>query len=569
MEFTPKSSKIDNIFQAETFYYIPKYQRKYVWKNSKIAEFLSDIKFSMAESGKINYFLGSFIFQSDNLLNRKIVIDGQQRLTSILILNCILCKYFISFNDDFNVKETKKYCVLGDKKAKIDRPRLINEELILLTYIVDYCIEKTQFSSLDDYLKNINYKITESDKQIYYCYKYFFDSIANDLTSCRTVNKKIKYLEDIRDSLLEISVIEIAVEDSQSASLVFETINARGQELETHELIKNYLYMYEKAIRGVKVAPKKWEQILENVDNAKNSSITKFISHYATCVFGKTGKKEIFTNFKSNTPRNEVNNRIQSLLDFSVIYKNIINHNSNSYGKKVDYLLQCFADMKISIIRPLLMAMLYAFNNRQISETKLIKCLTLIKNYFSIFVCILERKTNEIEDKVYEFAHKITEKCENSLIDELIDFFRGKYDSITENEFTQAFCKFSYSRFPDKYRDYKINKQKCQYILREYELSLQENDDNIISSFSIEHIKDDCMGGNACLIGNLIPLPKTKNNSLSGKPLSQKKEKYSASCFLSAKQVANNSNFNNWDDDAIINRAKHMAKQFYSKIWQG
>ena len=75
-------------------------------------------------------------------------------------------------------------------------------------------------------------------------------------------------------------------------------------------------------------------------------------------------------------------------------------------------------------------------------------------------------------------------------------------------------------------RKFKINKQKCQYILREYELNLQENDDNVVSSFSIEHIKDDCTGGNACVIGNLVPLTKAKNNNLSGKPLSQKKETY-------------------------------------------
>lgn len=172
MEFTPKPSKIDNVFQSDVFYCIPKYQRRYVWKNSKIEEFLNDIKFSMIESGKVNYFLGSFIFQSDNSLNIKMVIDGQQRLTSILILNSILCKFFISFNDTFNIKETKKYCVLGDKKAKTDRPRILNEDLVLLTYIVDYCVEKTPFNSLEEYLNDIKYKITESDKQLLYCYSY-------------------------------------------------------------------------------------------------------------------------------------------------------------------------------------------------------------------------------------------------------------------------------------------------------------------------------------------------------------------------------------------------------------
>ena len=568
MDFTPKQSKIDNIFQSEFFYSIPKYQRQYVWKNSKIIEFWDDIQFSMKESGRVNYFLGSFIFQLDESQNAKKVIDGQQRLTTILILNSILCKYFIKMNDTFNIKETKKYCVLGDKKAKIDRPRISNDDLILLTYIVDYCVEQNSFNSLDNYLKDINYKCLETDKQLLFCYNYFLDSIAKELENIKTKSKRIKYLEEIRDSLLKVSVIEIAVEDSQSASLVFETINARGQELEIHELIKNYLYMYEKTVRGTKVAPKKWEKILENVESPKNSSITKFITHYATCSFGKTGKKEIFSVFKNNTPRIKANERLQNLMDFSVIYKNIVNHNSKTYGVRVDYLLRCFADMKISIIRPLIMSLLFAYTNNQISEFKLIKEITILKNFLSVFVCILERKTNEIEDKIYEYAHKIHICYDDEILAELNTYLKAKYNSISEDEFVQAFSKLSYSKFPEKYRDFKINKLKCQYVLREYELSLQQNDENLISSFSIEHIKDDCLGGHACKIGNLVPLPKSKNNNLSGKSLVQKKTKYESSCYLSTQKAAKNPKFEVWDDEAIDNRTKHMAKVFYNEVWK-
>lgn len=568
MEFTPKQSKIDNIFQSELFYMIPKYQRKYVWKESKIKELWDDIKFSIKEAGKINYFLGCFIFQSDDTANCKIVIDGQQRLTSILILNSIICKHFIMFNDEFNIKETTKYCVLGDKKAKIDRARITNEELPLLTYIVDYCLTNNKYETLEDYLKAINYKSLESDKQLIFCYKYFLNSIEEDLKSIKSENRKIKYLENLRDSLLKVSVIEIAVEDSQSASLVFETINARGQELETHELIKNYLYMYEKAVRGVKVAPKKWEQILANVDSAKNSSITKFIAQYSTCIFGKTHKRDIFSVFKNNTPREKVNDRIENLLKFSNIYNNIVNCNSSKYGNKINYLLQCYKDMKISIIRPLLMSLLCAFDEGKITETKLIKYLTLLKNFLSIFVCVLEKKTNEIEDKIYEYAYSLTASFSDEKIQELFMFFKSKVTTIDEQSFIDAFSSLAFSKYPEKYNNVKMNKQKCQYILREFELYLQKNDDNTISSFSIEHVKDDCLGGSACFIGNLIPLPKSKNNNLSGKTILQKKTIYQKSCYLSSQKIAENSNIDSWDDHAILNRTKHMAKEFYNNVWK-
>ncbi len=571
MEFTPKPSKIDNIFQSDSFYYIPKYQRKYVWKESKIKELLDDIEFSMSQTGKISYFLGSFIFQQDKDSGNKVVIDGQQRLTSILILNSIICKFFILLGDNFNINETKKYCIKGDKKIKQEVPRIRNDELPVLTYIVDYCLgDEYKNMSFEEYLEEENYKISSNDNQVVFCYKHYLDMLSNNLNKYIKKNEKIKYLEALRDSLLKISVIEISVEDDQSASLVFETINARGQELETHELIKNYLYMYEKKVRGISTAPTKWAKIVRNVESGKNSSLNKFISHYMTCMFGKTAKKEMFSVFKHGTPRTEVNSRLESLLTFSVIYQTIINCNNCLYNKKINSLLKCYADMGVSIIRPLLMSLFNAFNNGNLTENEFINYLIKLKNFLSIFVCIMEKKTNEIEDKIYEYSHLLTQNFEKEKLNELFSFFGEKISIIDKSTFVNKFSRFIFTKQPKKHivDEYKLNKGKCQYILKEYELYLQQNDDYTISTFSIEHIKDDCLGGKACLLGNLIPFPKGKNNKLSGKSMEQKIEKYKKSCYLSAQKVAINKNIVNWDDEAIENRTKYLAEEFFEQVWQ-
>ena len=377
---------------------------------------------------------------------------------------------------------------------------------------------------------------------------------------------KIKYLEQLRDSILKISTIEISVEDEQSASLVFETINARGQELETHEILKNYLFMYEKPIRGAYSAKNKWDSIILNVDNGKNTSLPKFISQYCTFVFGKARRGEIFKKFKYGTPRDKVNERINHLLDSSEIYKNIICCNDDHYSKKLNYLLSCFSEMGISIIRPLLMSLLWALKRNDITEDKLCKYLVKIKNFFSIFVCICEKKTNELEDQIYEYSYKLNKEFAEDILENLIAYFESKKPEY--NVFLGNFSTFSFSKYPDKYENVKINKQKCKYILKEYELYLQQNDDFVISSFSIEHVKDDCNGGKACLIGNLIPLPKKKNNNLSGKSMNEKVKIYEKSCYMSTQKISKHASILTWNDENIQSRTNFMAKEFYEKIWK-
>lgn len=567
MEFTPKPSTIGTVFLSEKFYLIPKYQRKYVWQNSKIEDLWNDIEFSIQEAGKVSYFLGSFIFQSEKRSTTKIVIDGQQRLTSLLILLATICKKFRELSDDFNTKETYKYCLLGDKKEKIEKPRIINDELLIINYLVDYCCSSEHCSSFLDYLANEHYKQTLTDKQFLFCYDYFTKTIDENLSKNKSDKSKIKYLETLREAVLKILVIEISVEDEKSASLVFETINARGQELETHELIKNYLFTYEKKIKGATVAKQIWDKITENTDSRKSSSLSRFISHYSTTVFGKTADKEIFSVFKKSTPRHQVNSRISHMLEASEIYKNIVLCHCTNYSNKTNYLLKCFSEMGIVIIRPFLLSLFLAHRNGVLDEKKLSGYLETLKNFFSIFVCVCERKTNEIEPLLYEYSYKLYRQFSEETVNELLNILKSKI--VSESAFTEAFSTLAFTKHKDLYPNVKkFNKQKCQYVLKEFEMYLQQNDDYIITEFSIEHIKDDCLGEKACFIGNMIPLPKGKNNKLSGKDYLVKQKAYKNSCYLSARKLSENPHLPIWDDGKIDNRTTHLASEFYKNIWK-
>ena len=97
MSFNPNEVTIGREFSNNVPYKIPRYQRKYVWNEEQWRNLIEDIILSMEKQGNDNYhFIGSFIFEKNT--NEWIVVDGQQRLTTITILIAVISKFFAMNN---------------------------------------------------------------------------------------------------------------------------------------------------------------------------------------------------------------------------------------------------------------------------------------------------------------------------------------------------------------------------------------------------------------------------------------------------------------------------------------
>lgn len=93
-----KSEKIlvGKIF-SEMWFRIPEYQRPYVWGNDQVSELLDDVCYAMLEKPDSEYFLGSFVFQSQKTrsgdgveFSENDLLDGQQRMTTLFLLFAVL-----------------------------------------------------------------------------------------------------------------------------------------------------------------------------------------------------------------------------------------------------------------------------------------------------------------------------------------------------------------------------------------------------------------------------------------------------------------------------------------------
>src|SRR4051812_2363671 len=82
--FTPNRARIAEILNAQSQYVIPVYQRDYKWGKDEALELIEDLRNYSTADGD-NLFLGNLIFQ-DQKNGKTFVVDGQQRLTTILLL---------------------------------------------------------------------------------------------------------------------------------------------------------------------------------------------------------------------------------------------------------------------------------------------------------------------------------------------------------------------------------------------------------------------------------------------------------------------------------------------------
>ena len=90
MKVEARSQKIENVLKKGTFI-IPDYQREYDWDTEEINEFFEDIN----EIGKDeSYFIGHMVFEGEFNGEKFIVIDGQQRITTITIMLCVIRDIF-------------------------------------------------------------------------------------------------------------------------------------------------------------------------------------------------------------------------------------------------------------------------------------------------------------------------------------------------------------------------------------------------------------------------------------------------------------------------------------------
>ncbi len=221
---------------SDSFYEVPDYQRPYSWDKENISELIDDLTAAYKNNHDEKYFCGSLV-----LLNnaRYDVIDGQQRLTTFIILSCVMRDCYIdkldakakayinrAIQDEFE-PDKRKLTFLTGEQMQIDF-----EEKILKGIRFMNSLNPERAFPNDRYLQNAYYlrmfldeKIDELQIDPNEFIKWVFENIVLTVIMTNNLDNGIRIFNVLNDRGLPLSPMDI-LKSSLMTNLSAEDRNA-------------------------------------------------------------------------------------------------------------------------------------------------------------------------------------------------------------------------------------------------------------------------------------------------------------------------------------------------------
>ncbi len=244
---------------------IPIYQRLYSWEKEQCKQLWDDIIKIDGDDKMDGHFIGSILYVLDGIYstvhNELLIIDGQQRLTTITLLLTAL-RDRLNDEDEFlekfsHQKIQNRYLINSDEKGDKKFKLILSEsDKDTLLYLIDKDRRKPS---------ELSSKIMEN-------FKLFEEWIS----------KNTDKLETIFKGLEKLMIVEIALKKGKDdPQLIFESMNSKGMELAQTDLIRNYIVMETESEKKEGFYNKYWRAMEEEFKQNKKL-FDRFVRHYFT-----------------------------------------------------------------------------------------------------------------------------------------------------------------------------------------------------------------------------------------------------------------------------------------------
>ena len=550
---------------------VPIFQRQYSWKEEDCKQLWDDVLRVGKNEDLPSHFLGSIVSIGDrgSTVPKFLIIDGQQRLTTLSLLLSALGR-------SIEAREVN----IGIDQNQIEG---------------DYLFSKKQKEGL-------RYKqvLTKPDKDT--LIQLLEEGRTSDNTSLLAKNyqffaNQLKHadLQAVYGGIQKLEIVDIALKRNyDNPQLIFESLNSKGVKLSPADLIRNYVLMGQELDFQNKLYDTYWYPMQQRFGKEYTKRFHHFIRDYLTLklrgpstdsvIFLTIGlfRQPIYESFK----RYVDNKNHPEALEETIAE---IDHYSQHYARialgeeKDSEIRACLEDvytlgnirgLRVEIIFPFLLEIYEDYTQERIEKSEMIEALRLIES------CIFRRAICSVDPRPLRLL------------------FAALMMIVDKSNFLQS-LKVAFSRENDPYhfpsdRDFKrgfltkdIYNLDSRHNLCNYLLHKLENHDQIEPDYTIEHVmpqggtqgeltekwKEE-LGENwenvhkdyLHTIGNLTL---TKHNSrLSNRPFKEKRDMLGGYRNSSLRLDQSLAQAEQWDEDAIINRAEILSEQA-CKIWIG
>lgn len=538
---------------------IPIYQRKYSWTDKECYQLFEDILTVGASENQTNHFIGSIVYMNQQAhiaspINKLMIIDGQQRITTISLLVSALSDFlFKNPNDNImNPYNLINYYLINDKEIGEIRYKLIltGKDKVTLIKIIDNLTQEDKL----DFDKDDSIRVMEN-------YEYFQKRINED-------NAELLY-----QGLSKLLIIFVALEHNvDNPQLIFESLNSTGLELNQADLIRNYILMGLEPEEQEKLYNTYWKKIEERFEEVHSWYFDKFIRDYLII---KTDRipvfKNIYTEFKKySRDYEDIEFLVKEIFKFSEYFSCI------AFGKeengKLKHALDSLSSMGYEVTYPFILALYNDYKNGNLDEDEFIEMIKYTESY------LLRRLICNIPTP------------------SLNKTFAKMYNEIDKENYLESYqvalvTKQNYQRMPDnrefgrnfRERDiYNLKAKNKEYIFDKLE-NWNSKERTPIEAYTIEHIMPqnpnlspewkEALGpeykeiqknylhtiGNLTLTGY--------NSELSDRPFQEKRDIEGGYRQSAIRLNIYLQDLETWNENEIKRRALHLSNEAY-KIWK-
>ncbi|BCJ02684.1 DUF1524 domain-containing protein [Helicobacter pylori] len=402
---------------------IPIYQRVYSWEKEQCKQLWDDTIKIGGDDKMDGHFIGSILYVLDDINNVLLIIDGQQRLTTITLLLTALRDH-LNDEDEFlkkflcqNIQNS--YLINSDKKFRL----ILSES------------DKDTLLSLIDKDRR---KPSKPSSKIVENFKLFEEWVSNT-----------DKLETIFKGLEKLMIVEISLEKGKDdPQLIFESMNSKGIELTQTDLIRNYIVMETEIEKQEGFYNKYWRAMEEEFEQSKREDLfNKFVRHYLTIKTREIPNiNKVYVVLKDYQQKEGIGieDLLKDLQKYCGYFCRIVF--KKEADKDLNKALGFLVDLEMDVIYPLLLELYSDYSDGVLSKADFIPIIALIESYICRrAVCGLG--TNSL-NKVFPSFTKHIQK------DEYFKSLKAHFGYLTNNqrfpnndEFKKLFITIDFYKF--------------------------------------------------------------------------------------------------------------------------
>lgn len=360
-----ESRQIREIFPITSHFIIPIYQRRYSWKKAQCERLFDDIEDACREGR--SHFIGCIITVSDGGMGEYLVIDGQQRITTISLL--LKAMYDLLKRGEIKTEDSRLADIIRDDFLMVRRGKSDQERIRLNLLNEDK----------DDYFRLFEDDRTLSEESIIHAnYNYFVSRLRSTSLD----------IENLYDTIQSLQIVSITLEHGDNPQLIFESLNSTGLALTEGDKIRNFILMGLTSNEQVKYYNDYWSKIEKNCGYEDTSG---FVRDYLSLKTQKIPNiKAVYQDFRDywidcgKTPV-EI---LEDLRSYSHSYRKLIE--ADTGNKKADAAITGLAHLETTVIRPFAMEVIHLSDEGLISGEEAGQSFSIVEDYiFRRQICAL------------------------------------------------------------------------------------------------------------------------------------------------------------------------------------